>query len=129
MTALATSKRRFKCPVCECTVERQSRQQQFCSTRCRMKARRKETPVGELKKDARYPHSGGVTDPPKFDSENNILQWPKSESSISCNGPINLLGGGSWKWPGAGQIDNKTLAKIRWCEVGGDLQMPPEEGA
>ena len=38
---------------------------------------------------------------------------------------MNLLGGGSWKWSGAGQIDSKTLAKIRWCEVGGEFRCRP----
>jgi len=66
-----------------------------------------------------------VLTPHKSSNENNILQWPKSGLSLSANGPINVLGGGSWKWPGAGQLDSKTLAKIRWCEVGGDLMEPP----
>ena len=74
MSALASSKRRLKCPVCERTVERQSRQQQFCSTKCRMKAWR-----------VKIPSEGGytlsVTNPHKKDNENNILQWPKSRSS------------------------------------------------
>jgi len=74
-------------------------------------------------------YTRGVTNPPKKDNRNNILQWPKSGSSLSCNGPINLLGGGSWKWPAAGEIDRKTRAKILRCEVGGQLLMPPEEGA
>jgi endogenous inhibitor of DNA gyrase (YacG/DUF329 family) len=120
------NKWRVACPVCDRTVDRQSRQQKFCSTRCRMKAWRKETPAGELKNEPRYPCSGSVTNPHKSSNENNILQWPKSGSSISCKGPINLLGGGSWKWPDAGQLDSETLAKIRWCEVGGELIEPPE---
>ena len=122
MSALASNKRRLKCPVCERAVDRKSRQQNFCSTRCRMKAFREKTPVGSG-------HTGGVTNPPKLSSQNNVLQWPKTGSSLSSNGPINLLGGGSWKWLGAGVIDSKTLAKIRWCEVGGKFQMPPEERA
>jgi hypothetical protein len=58
-----------------------------------MKAFRKKMP-------ASIQDSGSVTNPHKFSSRNNVLEWPKSESSISCNGPLNLLGGGSWKWPG-----------------------------
>src|SRR5262245_39366304 len=122
MTALASSKRRFRCPVCERTVERRSRQQAYCSTRCRMRAFREKMP-------AWGGSTGGVTNPPKEASKNNILQWQKSGSSISCNGPLNLLGGGSWKWPGAGQLDGKTLAKIRHSEVGGEWMLPPGEGA
>lgn len=122
MTALASNKRRLRCPVCERTVERKSRQQEYCSTRCRMKAFREKTPPVSG-------YTGSVTNPPKSSNENNLLQWPKTGSSLSANGPLNLLGGGSWKWSGAGQIDSKTLAKIRWCEVGGEFMKPPEEGA
>jgi hypothetical protein len=125
-TALASSKWRVKCPVCDRTVDRQSRQQKFCSNRCRKRAHREIKPTDALKPAVRYPHSGDGTDPHKSSNKNTILQWPKSRSSISCNGPINLLGGGSWKWPDAGQLDSKTLAKIRWCEVGGELIEPRE---
>jgi hypothetical protein len=37
MTALASNKRRFKCPVCERTVDRQSRTQVYCSPKCMRK--------------------------------------------------------------------------------------------
>ena len=100
-----------RCQVCERIVERQSRQQVYCSTRCRMRASRK-SPADALKKSAGYPYSGRVTNPHKFESENNILQLPKTGSSVFCNGPLNLLGGGSWKWPAAGHLDSKTLTKI-----------------
>jgi hypothetical protein len=68
-------------------------------------------------------------EPHKLSSQNNVLQWPKTGSSLFCNGPLNLLGGGSWKWPGAGQLDGKTLAKIRRSEVGGEWMLPPEESS
>lgn len=117
MSALASNKLRLKCPVCDRTVDRQSRQQNYCSTRCRMKAFREKTPAGSG-------CTGSVTNPHKSASENNILQWPKTGSSLSANGPINMLGGGSRKWPGAGRLDIKTISKIRWCEVGGELMEP-----
>jgi hypothetical protein len=85
-----------------------------------------------LKIEARYPHSGDVRTPHKSSNENNVLQWPKTGSSLFCNGPLNLLGGGSWKWPGAGTLDGETLAKIRHLEIGGEFLFPPtifpEEG-
>jgi hypothetical protein len=37
MTALASSKLRFKCPICESIVERQSRTQVYCSPKCMRK--------------------------------------------------------------------------------------------
>lgn len=119
MSTLASNKRRLKCSVCDRTTERKSRQQEYCSTRCRMKAFREKTPAGTG-------YTGSVTGPHKSVSENNVLQWPKTGSSLSANGPINLLGGGNWKWPGAGSLDGPTLAKIRWSEVGGELAEPPK---
>jgi len=126
MTALASSRRRLKCPVCDRAVERQSRTQVYCSARCMRKANyARKAGLGQLSGH----YTALVPTPHKSSNENNVLQWPKSGSSISCNGPISLVGGGSWKWPGAGHLDSKTLAKIRWCEVGGELQLPAEEGA
>jgi hypothetical protein len=115
-----------RCPVCPRTVERRSRQQVYCSTRCRKRAGRRKPRADAIKIPPRYPYSGHGTNHHNFSSENNVLQEPKTGSSLFCNGPLNLLGGGSWKWPGAGHLDGKTLAKIRHSEVGGDLMLPPE---
>jgi len=118
MTALATNKRRLTCPVCDRTVERKSRTQNYCSAKCMRKGNyTRKVDSGEL--------LGGDTalipTPRKSSHENNVLQWPQTGSSLSANGPINLLGGGSWRWPGAGHLDAKTISKIRLCEVGGEL--------
>lgn len=123
MTALAPNKRRLKCQVCDRTVERKSRTQNYCSAKCMRKGNyARKVDSGEL--------LGGDTalilTPHKSSNENNVLQWPKSGSSLSANGPLNLLGGGSWKWPEAGRLDIKTISKIRRCEVGGELMEPPE---
>lgn len=128
MTALASNKRQFKCPVCERTVERKSRTQAYCSAKCMRKGNRavEKLAAEALKTPPRYPYSGDVRTPYKSSNENNVLQWPQTGSSLSANGPINLLGGGSWKWPGAGHVDIKTISKVRWCEVGGELMDPPE---
>jgi hypothetical protein len=118
-----------RCPVCPRTVERRSRQQVYCSTRCRKRAGRGKSRADALKIPPRYPHSGHGTNPHKSASENNVLPRPKSQSSLFCKGPLNLLGGGSWKWPGTGHLDGKTLAKIRHSEIGAELLMPPKGGA
>lgn len=100
MTALASNKRQFKCPVCERTVERQSRRQAYCSTRCRMRAHREKRPAwGGC--------TGGVTNPHKFDSENNVLQWPKSRWS-SCF-RRGIIGPGK-------VIDGELVAGREWQE-------------
>lgn len=122
------------CPACDRIVERRSRQQIFCSTRCRSRAHKTpwklESPIGypaatnphhlpnevnarSLQEHGGYPAGGEGTTPPKLSNETNVLQWPKTGSSLFCTGPLNLLGGGSWKWPTAGRLDRKTVAKIR----------------
>ena len=67
-----------RCPACDRIVKRRSRQQTFCSTRCRNKAHK--TPW-TLKTPVRYHPSQEGTDPHKSSNENNILQWPKTGSS------------------------------------------------
>jgi len=121
---LASSKRRFRCPVCERTVGRKSRTQTYCSAKCMRKGNyaRKAGSGLLLGQDTAL-----IPTPHKSSNENNVLRWPRSASSLSRNGPLNLLGGGSWKWPGAVQLDSKTLAKIRHSEIGGELMPPPED--
>jgi len=121
---LASSKRRFRCPVCERTVERKSRTQTYCSAKCMRKGNyaRKAGSGLLLGQDTAL-----VPTPHKSPNENKVLQWPKTGSSLSRTGPLNILGGGSWKWPVAVQLDSKILAQIRWCEVGGELLEPPAD--
>jgi hypothetical protein len=59
--------------------------------------------------------------PHKSANKINELQRPKTGSSLFYKGPLNLLGGGSFRWPEAGHLDGKTLTKIRHSEVGGEL--------
>ena len=120
---IATARRDVpvRCPICERSVERQSRQQVYCSRRCM--------------RQANYARNAGfgllpgqdtalVPKHHKSPSKDNGSQSGKTQSSLSCNAPLNLLGGGSWKWPNAGRLDRKTLANILWSEVGGDV-VPP----
>ena len=98
MTALASSKRRLKCPVCE----RMSTANPGSKSTVQLDAEMRAHKAFRRKNTAATGRSGERTNPPKFDNKNNILQWPKTGSSLSANGPINLLGGGSWKWAGQG---------------------------
>src|SRR5262245_53303501 len=104
-----------RCRACDRIVKRRSRQQIYCSPKCMRRAN------DELKKQPRSPHSGLIPNPPKLSNRNNVVRGQKSGSSLFYNGPLNLLGGGSWRWPHAGTLDAKTFSKIRWCEVGGEL--------
>lgn len=93
------------CAACGRKAQRKARQQRYCSARCRDRGRVKNGFVGQ--------HTGQPKDPPKNINGNNVLQGRKSGSSI----PINLLGGGSWQWPEALQLDRITREKICRAEI------------
>ena len=90
---LASSKRRFRCPVCERTVGRKSRTQTYCSAKCMRKGNyaRKAGSGLLLGQDTAL-----IPTPHKSSNENNVLRWPRSASSLSRNGPLNLLVGVIW---------------------------------
>ena len=98
---LATNHRALRCPVCEHSVERRSRQQRYCGNRCRNKARYKpavHTNSARLSID-----SGDRTHPPKTVNENNNLQGQKTGSSLSwtCVNDVTwrLTDGRPWRTP------------------------------
>src|SRR5262249_44483476 len=105
MIALASSKRRLKCPVCTAIVDRESRTQVYCSSKCMRKANyaRKAGQGLLLGQDSPL-----VRTPHKISKENNILQWPKSRSSICFRGGI-------FGPPKA--IDVEVIAGCEWQEV------------
>jgi hypothetical protein len=100
------------CTACGRKVARKSRQQRFCSDRCRDYARRENNARTAIKNPVVGHDSPKPTKPLFFSNKNNELQWVKSESSI----PLNLLGG--YRWPGAQKLDSDTLERIRRREIG-----------
>src|SRR5215831_21012400 len=81
----------FRCQACGRCVKRKSRQQRFCSDRCRDYAKgQKRTRKAFLGGD-----TGAPPDPLFLSSKNKALQAQKSGSSI----PLNVLGG--YRWPNA----------------------------
>jgi hypothetical protein len=54
----------------------------------------------------------------KSTSKNNVLQRSKKRSSLFANTPLNILGGGSWRWPDTPQIDRQKSATIVRAEIG-----------
>jgi hypothetical protein len=101
-----------KCSACGRTVRRKSRQQRYCSDRCRVYAQRENKARTAIKNPVVGQDSGSVTNPPKKSCENNSLQGAKSGSSI----PLNLLGG--YRWPDGPKLDSETLERIRHLEIG-----------
>jgi hypothetical protein len=43
--------------------------------------------------------------------------------------PINILGGGSFRWPGARKIDAQTFEKMLWREVCAKTAVAARRGA
>ena len=79
----------LSCGACGRRVSRKSRQQRYCSDRCRQYASRENKARTAIKNAPGYQDSGPVTNPLFLLNQNNGLQGAKSGSSI----PLNILGG------------------------------------
>jgi hypothetical protein len=112
------ARRNFKCAACGKLTERRMRLQRYCSKRCRQRASREKLAANAFKILARYPYSGDATTPHKSASNFNELQRQKTGSSTFANAPLNILGGGSFRWPNTPKLDRRTLENIRRSEIG-----------
>jgi hypothetical protein len=104
--------RRIKCAACGKVAEQRARQQRYCSGRCKESARNRSRKVLV---GGRYQ---SALAPAKSANKNNNLQARKSGSSIYFNVPLNILGGGSFRWPDTPPLEHRTLENIRRLEVG-----------
>ena len=104
-----------KCAHCGRQVERRSRQQRYCSDRCR--GRDHEQDRDRTRKAGLGASTGAPDGGVKNRNGNNSLQASKTGSSL----PWNILGGGGWQFPEATPPDADLIAKIRHCEIGGEL--------
>jgi hypothetical protein len=105
----------FRCQACGRGVKRKSRQQRFCSDRCRNYAHRNAPSQingrTAITNAPGYRDSGAVTNPHFLSSKNRELRGPKSGSSI----PLNVLGG--YRWPNAVDLDRGLLRRIVRAEI------------
>jgi hypothetical protein len=106
------------CACCGRKVKRQMRGQRYCSKRCRQRASREKLAADEPKKSARYPYSGDATTPQKSVSDIKALQAAKTRLSSRATGPLNILGGGSFRWPNTPALDAKLREAILYREIG-----------
>jgi hypothetical protein len=106
----------LSCGACGRRVKRKSRQQLYCSDRCRDYARRENKARTVIKNAPGYPDSGPVTNPLFLSNKNNKLQAQKSGSSI----PLNVLGG--YRWQNNIALDGDLMRRITRAEIG----EPPE---
>ena len=100
------------CQACGRRTARKSRQQRYCSDRCRKFAARELEARTAVKSPSGYQDSGPVREPIIFPSKNKAVQKAKSGSSI----PLNVLGG--YRWPNAVGVDGGLLRKIVRAEIG-----------
>lgn len=107
--------RGFKCAACGKTTERKMRGQRFCSRRCRQRANYADKVA---RGDFSTPYTGLPTTPHKSTSKINALHVAKTRPSPYANAPLNILGGGSFRWPGTKRLDARTLENIRRSEIG-----------
>jgi hypothetical protein len=110
-----TNRLLVRCEACGRGVKRKSRQQRFCSDRCRNYAHRNAPSQingrTAIKNASEYLDSGAVTNLRFLSSKNNELRGPKSGSSI----PLNVLGG--YRWPNADGVDRGLLRQIVRAEI------------
>jgi hypothetical protein len=110
------------CPVCGRTVRRRARHQIYCGVRCRKRAHYARA-VAEGKfarpaSHARYHPSRDGTNPPKNSKQIKLLRGQKTEPTGSFDAPLNLLGGGHRRWPGAPTLEPAVKRAILIAEIG-----------
>ena len=96
------------CQACGRRVARKSRQQRYCSDRCRdyEKGQRR------VRKSFLSTDTRASPNPLFLSNKNNELRGAKSGSSI----PLNVLGG--YRWPNAIPVESLVLRKVIRAEVG-----------
>jgi hypothetical protein len=104
---------RKRCLVCEADMERKTENQRICGKRRCRSTLRACPDIG------RYPTATNVFsttgNPHEMGTETSPQRRP---TSPFANAPLNILGGGSWRWPNTPRLDADTLGKIRIREVG-----------
>ena len=111
------------CQACGRRTARKSRQQRYCSDRCRKFAARELETRTAVKSPSGYQDSGLVRERKIFPSKNKAVQKAKLGSSI----PLNVLGG--YRWPNAVDVDRGLLRKIVRAEIGAAPDQADEPSA
>jgi hypothetical protein len=110
--------RKLTCAVCGGGLDhkRVGRIRKFCSDRCRDEARRDRDFVGAFRP------------PPAEVAQTHETAENTPTNSMACRGenrgrafPIDLVGGGAFKWPGSG-LDSELRRNILAVELGGPLR-------
>ena len=108
-----------RCQHCQAKMrspKRSGRKAAFCSYQCRDAARRTRNFEGSgntRKRTQAIPRNA-----PKSSTISSPCKGDFADRGPVRSAPINLLGGGSFRWPGALPLDPETREKIYWCEIG-----------
>jgi hypothetical protein len=105
------------CSACGKRVARRGRSQIYCSRRCRQREYWDRRVLAGISAIVTH-DTGHSTTPRKSTSKTKDLQRTKSQQSDSFSTPVNVLGGGQWRWPNSTRLDAQTLAKILRAEIG-----------
>jgi endogenous inhibitor of DNA gyrase (YacG/DUF329 family) len=113
------------CIACGKRVRRKGRKQKYCSRRCRQRDYWDRCALAKISAVVTH-DTGRSTTPQKSSSNVNGLGRQKSQRTGFGKAPLNLLGGGSWCWPGTPTLDTVVREKIRRTEIGGRfVQLAP----
>jgi hypothetical protein len=103
-----------RCLICERPIIKKSSKRELCDkSKCRSALQSNQYRF-------RYPHSGQALirsrKPHKMGTETGTQKRP---TTLFANAPLNIVGGGSWRWPNTPHLDANTLEKIRIREIAG----------
>jgi hypothetical protein len=105
------------CPSCGRAVKRKSRQQTYCSRRCRQRAYWERCATAKIAAFVTH-DTGRSTQGLKSGSGIKYLQGRKSGPSILAKSPLDLLGHSSWRWPDTLRLDPAKRRAILEAETG-----------
>lgn len=112
------------CLGCRKRVRRKGRTQKYCSRRCRQRAYWGRRALAKISAVVTHHDTRHFTTPQKSSSKVNELGRQKSQRTGFGKAPLNLLGGGSWSWPGAPKLDPVVRQKIISAEIVGRKALP-----
>jgi hypothetical protein len=110
------------CASCGKRVARKGRIQRYCSARCRDRGR------GRSRKALLGQGTGAPATPHKSASNINALHGARPRPSPYTNAPLNILGGGSFRWPDTPRLDARIYGQgyVKIAIAAGELEVPIE---
>jgi hypothetical protein len=112
-----------RCLVCEQPITKTSSRQEICrKSSCRNAFRGNRNRF-------RYRTLASGADASRNPIKPGVKTSPRRRSTASfANAPLNILGGGSWRWPNTPRLDANTLENIRHREIAAIERVAEETG-